>query len=771
MKNERGIIYNYNPGLFFIKCKIVVELNIILRNRHKVFNALFKLRQYNHSKYTLEGDNLVIRIYKENYFDPIYDDFLENAAIQKDAYLSSDLLAEFMNRYFNGKCSYCEVRMEYVPLEIDFYRPINGSLNTVDGQFYPDHYKWLKNQNENILSICVECKRAKSNRFPVEGTVAPVNSYDSRLWKERRLLVQPCRDYPEKNFVYDESGMIYSKNKRGEVTIDVLNLNRNMLIEMRAQVYSEFSNLCYIFSVNQTSDDLDKILQEIEPNSIFAGLKRFILFELVILNDKIPYIKEFEPFFRNIMPKKQLQIFSTRHNNENYKSNDNTNLLNRYTQKTKNYLFRETNNNDYYDVTNENELFKYFGKQRFIEKIEIHNFKSIRDMKIDFTLSKSSDAPWLMLLGENGVGKSSILQAIAITLMGKEQREKIIKKKPYEYLTKGSNEGSIKIKLSGMQEPISIYLNSNSLEFTGKNHQRPRVLILGYGSTRLLPREEMLSNYKVTWARIENLFNPFIPLVNVREYLLSLNHEDFNNVKKAIESLFLDEVIIDLDQINEEVYFEFANSYSKLEDLSDGYQTIIALAADIMMVMKNRWRNFDAEGIVLIDEIDAHLHPRWNIEIVSRLKKAFPKVQFIATTHNPLSLRGLIDGEVAVLLENEEREAYITQKLPSQKGFNVEGLLTSKFFGLYDTMPELHELFDKYYLLLSNPSPNERQKKEIKNLQDRLSKYEKVGTTLREQKFYEAVDYYFAHYRKNNVELSDQEFNNIIEDAIKYFER
>lgn len=86
-------------------------------------------------------------------------------------------------------------------------------------------------------------------------------------------------------------------------------------------------------------------------------------------------------------------------------------------------------------------------------------------------------------------------------------------------------------------------------------------------------------------------------------------------------------------------------------------------------------------------------------------------------------------------------------------------------------MPDLNELFDRYYLLLSNPSPNERQKEEIKNLQDKLSKYEKVGTTLREQKFYEAVDYYFAQYRKNNVELSDEEFNNIIEDAIKYFER
>lgn len=705
----------------------------------------------------------MIRIHKDKYFDSIYDELLEHVTQEK--YIDEYLLEKFMKRYFNGKCSYCEIRMKELPLTIDFYRPINGSLNTMDGEFHPDHYKWLKNEDDNILSICVECKRAKSNRFPVDGDVASIYADKNKLVKERRLLIHPCRDYPERHFVYDESGMVYYKSKKGEVTIDVLNLNRSMLVEMRAQVYSEFNNLCYLFSMEQSPYYLKQILQEVQLDSIFVGLKRFILFEWVILNEKIPLLQEFEPLLDNRLPKEQMEVFSIRNKISRIDDKAYVDI-----KKRKNYVYKEKIN-DYYDVTDDNDLEKYYGKQRFIEKIEIHNFKSIRNMKIDFTLSKSSNAPWLMLLGENGVGKSSILQAIALTLMGKEQRKKNIKKKPYEYLTKDSNEGSIKIKLSGMFEPISIYLNSSSIEFTGENHQRPRVLILGYGSTRLLPRDDMISNHEVTWARTENLFNPFIPLVNVREYLLSLSDEDFKNVKKAIESLFLEKVIIDRDQIYEEVYFGSTNSYSKLEDLSDGYQTIIALATDIMMVMKNRWRNFDAEGIVLIDEIDAHLHPRWNIEIVSRLKRAFPKVQFIATTHNPLSLRGLIDGEVAVLLENEEREAYITQKLPSQKGFNVEGLLTSKFFGLYDTMPELNELFDRYYLLLSNPSPNERQKEEIKNLQDRLSKYEKVGTTLREQKFYEAVDYYFAHYRKNNVELSDEEFNNIIEDAIKYFER
>ncbi|MED3354372.1 AAA family ATPase [Bacillus thuringiensis] len=699
----------------------------------------------------------MIRIYKDKYFDMDYKELIEEESLQEFGFTEDNLVRGFMYKYFNGKCSYCEVTMEVLPLDIDFYRPIKGSLNTVDGEFYPDHYWWLKYQDDNIFSICVECKRAKSNRFPVKGRLARINADARELSDEKRLLLHPSRDYPERHFIYDEDGMIYHRSPKGKATIDVLNLNRSTLVEFRSKEYRIFNELCSVFAETREDDVLDHILKELKSDSMFAGLKRFILFNWVIKNREIPYLYEFKKFIDNTVSKKQLKSMLEEWNEIEY-----------FDSEKKSY-FNIEKSNDYFDVTNERDVNKYYVKQRFIEKIEIHNFKGIKDLKIDLRKSKSSNAPWLMLLGENGVGKSSILQAIALTLMGEEQREKFIKKTPSEYLRNGSYEGFVKVYLSGMIEPICLFLAEKSKYFNGQNHMHPMVLILGYGSTRLLPREDMNTDLKVTWARIENLFNPFIPLVNVRDYLLYLE-DDFLVVKKAIESLFLESVIIERDRVNEEIYFNFPSSSIKLQDLSDGYQTIIALAVDIMMVMKNRWRNFDAEGIVLVDEIDAHLHPRWNIEIVHRLKKAFPKVQFISTTHNPLSLRGLIDGEVAVLLEDEEREVYINQNLPAQEGFNIEGLLTSRFFGLYDTMPELNEFFDRYYLLLANPNPSEEQVEEIKFLKNKLSKYEKLGNTLREQKFYEVVDKYLANSRKKKSDFNDKDFNDIIKNAIEYFE-
>lgn len=659
----------------------------------------------------------------------------------------------------NEKCSYCETSSHYVPLELDYYRPVNGSLNVVDGTFYPYHYQWLDDDWDNFIVLCGECNRSKSNRFPVEGNVGRLNATKQELLKERRLLLNPYRDYPERHFNYKEDGLIIPRTKKGQYTIDVLNLNRAKLVEKRKAEYLYFEELCNLYIKSSSEFELENIIQELKSMSAFTGLKRYILTQLIIEN-RIPYLIEFENFLSGFFTYRDLN----QSNDKFYKSQE---LI------EQTFIQKEMTKNNY-DVTDDEDLKKYFVKQQYIENIEIRNFKSISHLELNLNLAKSSKAPWLMLLGENGIGKSSILQAIAFALMGEVQRNSMLKhlnKNLNEYLKHGTLEGYIKVKLSGMLEPISIVFKKSENQINGKYHYKPRVLLLGYGATRLLPRSGMNASSGITWARTENLFNPFVPLVDVDDYLSTLNSTDFNIVKSAINSLFLEDVDILRDtSTNNKVYFRFFNNFVKLKDLSDGYQVIIALVTDIMMVMKNRWRSFDAEGIVLIDELDSHLHPRWSIEIVSRLKKVFPKIQFISSTHNPLTLRGLIHGEIAVLLENEKRENFIIQNLPSQKEFNVEELLTSKFFGLYDTTPELNEIFDEYYLLLTNPEPDEDERKKILYLKEKLSNYNKLGTTLREQKFYEAIDIYMASSKKNNKTISNEEFKDTIKQAIKFFE-
>jgi len=88
------------------------------------------------------------------------------------------------------------------------------------------------------------------------------------------------------------------------------------------------------------------------------------------------------------------------------------------------------------------------------------------------------------------------------------------------------------------------------------------------------------------------------------------------------------------------------------DNLSDGFRNMVAMVADIAHRAVHLNPHFGAEapahtrGIVLIDEIDLHLHPRWQRRVVGDLRRAFPAVQFVATTHSPFILQSLHSGEV-----------------------------------------------------------------------------------------------------------------------------
>ena len=83
-------------------------------------------------------------------------------------------------------------------------------------------------------------------------------------------------------------------------------------------------------------------------------------------------------------------------------------------------------------------------------------------------------------------------------------------------------------------------------------------------------------------------------------------------------------------------------------DLSDGYRSVLALAIDIVLVLHSCFEDHSSsfqvdgetlrvlfEGVILIDEVDAHLHPSWQRELGFRLRRTFPRIQFIVTSHSP----------------------------------------------------------------------------------------------------------------------------------------
>ena len=92
--------------------------------------------------------------------------------------------------------------------------------------------------------------------------------------------------------------------------------------------------------------------------------------------------------------------------------------------------------------------------------------------------------------------------------------------------------------------------------------------------------------------------------------------------------------------------------------MSDGYRAVIAIACDLMAGAGIGLSDMvNATGIVLIDELGAHLHPRWKMQITGTLREVFPSMQFIVTTHEPLCLRGLVENEVIAVRSSPTRAA------------------------------------------------------------------------------------------------------------------
>jgi predicted ATP-binding protein involved in virulence len=137
--------------------------------------------------------------------------------------------------------------------------------------------------------------------------------------------------------------------------------------------------------------------------------------------------------------------------------------------------------------------------------------------------------------------------------------------------------------------------------------------------------------------------------------------------------------------------------------LSDGFRSIMALAGDLV------WRLIEAfpesenalleRGVVLIDELDIHLHPTWQREIAGLLRKTFPHIQFIMATHSPLVAAGA--GEDAVTYRFYKKEGKITvERIKNIHAKSVDDILQSDAFGLVSTFsPDTQDRINRYYAL------------------------------------------------------------------------
>ena len=327
-----------------------------------------------------------------------------------------------------------------------------------------------------------------------------------------------------------------------------------------------------------------------------------------------------------------------------------------------------------------------------IAQFSIRNYKCIKDLSVDCRGEDGETRQWTVLLGENNTGKTNVLRALALLRPKKTSyRTELDPVFKEVYMPVGVLETSdvtVISSVSGERWGFAPEVRSYSIE--------PFDLHLyGYGVSRY-PARTALSEREGNPT--ETLFNSNARLSDFQEWLLQLDYSQKSGSEKSQKRLekMHDLVRSDLfpgvtdfdfkkDGNNEHVVVVFSAGKDgdvRFEELGFGYQTSLTWLADLCKRMFELYPEAEnplhEEAVVLVDELDLHLHPKWQRDLVPTLSKIFPNVQFIVTTHSPHVLQSMEDVNLYVLRRDETSGEITVERsdVTDFTGWTVEEILS-----------------------------------------------------------------------------------------------
>lgn len=404
-----------------------------------------------------------------------------------------------------------------------------------------------------------------------------------------------------------------------------------------------------------------------------------------------------------------------------------------------------------------------------LDSLELTNFHKFEHYSIDFNSSMT------VLVGENGSGKSSILDAACSALglyiqhfsSSFDRRLSTFDARISRFevggVTDWQEQYPVTVSATGVigdeqDKPISwdrvLYSNEDSpfkvkLDEMGQyargcvrrmqDGDKDLVLpvIAFYGTNRLWAQERSQSMQPVSISRKDGYRGALDSGANESQLLAwfyKMTAQDvqrsqslkptepsplFAAVRGAVEECFkriagCEEVRVaynlDVNDLDVEYIDETGNVQRlPMGRLSDGYRTTLSMVADIayrMAVLNPALGEevFTTPGVVLIDEVDLHLHPLWQARILGDLRSLFPNVQFIVTTHAPMVISSVPGSQIRILGEEgasaPEHESF---------GLGANDVLTG-IMGASDRQPEIQNLFSKFGRLMDADQYDEAER-------------------------------------------------------------
>jgi predicted ATP-binding protein involved in virulence len=365
-------------------------------------------------------------------------------------------------------------------------------------------------------------------------------------------------------------------------------------------------------------------------------------------------------------------------------------------------------------------------------KVELENIRCFKEKVIlDLSDGNGHWKKWTVILGDNGLGKTSILQAIAsLEIIRRKDLDGTYSFSLRDGFSRKKGQPNLKIAAEVFKSNTKAQQNKNferdieiashgigARSYGGNYYMSSKkdhiMSIYSYGANRVMGSSSLMDTFSEDNS--ETLFDDTKSLINAEEWLLQLDYaaskesevkafaeQKRNQVKQTLIDLLPDVSDIRFttpvkDNLKSSVEFKTSFGWFSLQELSLGYRSMIAWMVDLAARMFKS--NPDSENplaepaIVLVDEIDLHLHPKWQRIMFEYLSEKFPATQFIVTAHSPLVVQSAPQEVNIVVLRKEKDHVIIDNNIRSVQNWRLDQILTSDLFGIESSRNNQIEIY------------------------------------------------------------------------------